>query len=153
MKIDGIQNQVIEEMSRLNDWMDKYEYLINLGRSFNPAAKKIRTEENALKGCQSKVWIRAELKDHKVFFSADSDSLIVKGLLALLLRVLNNQTPKDIVHSNLYFIERVGLSTNLSPSRANGLASIVKQLKSCAAKIDTNYIGAINHHRNKNKPG
>ncbi|MFW6124319.1 MAG: SufE family protein [Acidobacteriota bacterium] len=151
MKINDIQNEIIKEMSELDDWMDKYEYLINLGRSFNPPVKKIRNDDNALMGCQSKVWISAELKDQRVFFFADSDSLIIRGLLALLMRVLNNQHPKDIVSSNLYFIEQTGLSTNLSPSRANGLASIVKHLKLCAAKFATTDRGSVSHHRNKNK--
>lgn len=136
MKIDHIQNEIIQEMSGLREWMDKYEYLINLGRSFDRPDEKFRTEHNAMSGCQSEVWISAELKHNKVSFSADSDSLIVRGMLALLLRVLNNQPPRDIVHSNLYFIDRTGLSTHLSPSRATGLASIVKQLKLYAAKFD-----------------
>lgn len=135
MKIDHIQDEIIEEMSRLDDWMDKYEYLIDLGRNFDSKAEELKTEENALTGCQSKVWISAELKNNGISFSADSDSLITKGILALLLRVLNNQPPRDVAHSDLYFIDRVGLSTNLSPSRANGLASIVKQLKFYAAKL------------------
>ncbi len=135
MKIDDIQNKIIEEMSKLDDWMDKYEYLIELGRSFNPLDEKFKTEENALAGCQSNVWITAKLKDNKVFFSADSDSLITKGMLALLLRVLNKQPPQDIAQADLYFMERVGLSTNLSPSRAHGLALIVKQLKLHASKF------------------
>lgn len=137
MKIDRIQNEIIEEMSALDDWMDKYEYLIKLGRNFDPQDEKFKTEENALKGCQSKVWISAELQDNKISFSADSDSLIIKGILALLLRVLNNQPLKDVAHSDLYFIDRIGLSTNLSPSRANGLASIVQHLKFYATKFDT----------------
>ena len=135
MKIDEIQDKIIDEMSMLDDWMDKYEYLIDLGRSFNPPDEQLKNEENALPGCQSNVWISAELKDNKVFFSADSDSVIIRGILALLLRVLNNQPAKDVIDSDLYFIDRIGLSTNLSPSRANGLASIVKQLKLFGAKL------------------
>lgn len=138
MKIDDIQDEIIEEMSGLDDWMAKYEYLINLGRSLKPADNRFKTEENALTGCQSRVWISAELKATKISFQADSDSMIIRGMLALLLRVLNNQPPKEVTNSNLYFIDRIGLSTNLSPSRANGLASIVKQLKYYAAKFDAN---------------
>ncbi len=134
--IDHIQNEIIEEMSALDDWMDKYEYLIQLGRNFDPQDEDIKTDKNALKGCQSQVWISAELKNNKIHYSADSDSLITKGILALLLRVLNDQPPKEVKNSDLYFIERVGLSTNLSPSRANGLAFMVKQLKFHAAKYD-----------------
>lgn len=135
MKIDEIQEKIIEEMSLLNDWMDKYKYLIELGKSLRPMDEKFKTDENALPGCQSNVWIKAEINDNKIIFSADSDSLITKGLLALLLRVLNNRPPKEVVQAELYFIEEVGLSTNLSPSRANGLALVVKQLKSEAAQF------------------
>jgi cysteine desulfuration protein SufE len=137
MKIDDIQDKIIEEISSLNDWMDKYEYLIDLGRNFNPQDKELKTDENALTGCQSQVWIRAEFKNDRIFFFADSDSLIVKGILALLLRVLNNQPPKAIIKSELYFVDRIGLSTNLSPSRANGLTSIIKQLKWYAIQFDS----------------
>ncbi len=133
-EIDHIQNRIIEEMNDLHEWMDKYEYLIELGRNLNPMDKKFKTEKNALPGCQSNVWLTAELKENKVIFLADSDSLITKGMLALLLRVLNNQSPRDIVQADLYFIERVGLSTNLSPHRAHGLALLVKQLKLHASK-------------------
>jgi len=136
MKIDDIQEEIIDEMSALDDWMDKYEYLIQSGEDLDPMDEKFKTEQTALKGCQSDVWIAAEIKDNRIFFSADSDSRITRGILALLLRVLNHQPPKDIVHSDLYFIHRVGLSTNLSPSRANGLASMVKQMKFCAGKFD-----------------
>lgn len=135
MKIDEIQEKIIEEMSLLNDWMDKYKYLIELGKSLRSMDEKFKTDENALPGCQSNVWIKAEINDNKIIFSADSDSLITKGLLALLLRVLNNRPPKEVVQAELYFIEEVGLSTNLSPSRANGLALVVKQLKSEAAQF------------------
>jgi len=135
-KIDDIQEKIIDEMSALDDWMDKYEYLIQLGADLDPMDKKYKTEQNALKGCQSDVWIAAELEHNRILFSADSDSLITRGILALLLRVLNHQPPKDIVRSDLYFIHRVGLSTNLSPSRANGLASMAKQMKFIAAKFD-----------------
>jgi cysteine desulfuration protein SufE len=129
MTINAIQDKIIEEFSALDDWIDKYEYLINLGKELNPLAADLKTEDNAIKGCQARVWISVELKNGKMIFSADSDALITKGLIALLLRVLNNQTPEDIVNSDLYFIEKIGLSSHLSPSRANGLASIVKHIK------------------------
>jgi cysteine desulfuration protein SufE len=127
--INDIQDKIIEEFSELDDWLDKYEYLIDLGKELNPLAADLKTEDNAIKGCQAKVWISAEMKDGKLCFFADSDALITKGLIALLLRVLNDQTPADIVNADLYFIEKVGLNSHLSPSRANGLASIVKQIK------------------------
>jgi len=129
MTINVIQDKIIEEFSELDDWLDKYEYLIDLGKELNPLAADLKTEDNAIKGCQAKVWISAEMKDGKLCFFADSDALITKGLVALLLRVLNDQTPADIVNADLYFIEKVGLNSHLSPSRANGLASIVKQIK------------------------
>jgi cysteine desulfuration protein SufE len=129
MTINVIQDKIIEEFSELDDWLDKYEYLIDLGKELNPLAADLKTEDNAIKGCQAKVWISAEMKDGKLCFFADSDALITKGLIALLLRVLNDQTPADIVNADLYFIEKVGLNSHLSPSRANGLASIVKQIK------------------------
>jgi cysteine desulfuration protein SufE len=127
--INDIQDKIIEEFSELDDWLDKYEYLIDLGKELNPLAADLKTEDNAIKGCQAKVWISAEMKDGKLCFFADSDALITKGLIALLLQVLNDQTPADIVNADLYFIEKVGLNSHLSPSRANGLASIVKQIK------------------------
>ncbi|MGD8534972.1 MAG: SufE family protein [Candidatus Aminicenantes bacterium] len=129
MTINDIQDKIIEEFSALDDWIDKYEYLINLGKKLNPLAADLKTEDNAIKGCQAQVWISAELKNGKMSFSADSEALITKGLIALLLRVVNHQTPEDIVNSDLYFIEETGLSSHLSPSRADGLASIVKHIK------------------------
>ncbi|UCE41802.1 MAG: SufE family protein [Candidatus Aminicenantes bacterium] len=138
--INDIQDKIIEEFSGLDDWIDKYEYLIDLGKRLNPLALTLKTEKNSMKGCQSKVWINAELKDGRLCFFADSDALITKGLIALLLQVLNNQTPKDIVNSDLYFIEKMGLNVHLSPSRANGLMSIVKQIKWYGLKYHTREI-------------
>jgi len=129
MTINDIQNEIIGEFSGLNDWMDKYAYLIELGKKLKPLDVRSKTEENLLKGCQARVWIKAELKDNRVCFAADSEALITKGLIALLMRVLNNQAPGDILNADLYFIEEIGLSSHLSPSRANGLASIVRQIK------------------------
>lgn len=130
MTIDEIQDAIVEEMSRLGDWMDKYEYLIGLGKAMPSADAGIRNEHNAMPGCQSDVWIRAELRSGTVRFSADSDSLITKGMLSLLIRVLNERSPAEIAGADLYFIVKTGLSTNLSPSRANGLALMVKRMKS-----------------------
>jgi cysteine desulfuration protein SufE len=133
MTINDIQDRIIEEMSRLDDWLSKYEYLIHLGRHFTPLAEDLRTDENAMPGCQSNVWLTAETSGDVMSFQADSDSLITRGMLALLLRVLNHQSPRDIAECDLYFLERIGLRNNLSPSRANGLAAMVKQLKAFAA--------------------
>lgn len=136
-KINKIQDKIIEEFSKLNDWFDKYEYLIDLGNSLEPLDEKLKSEENSISGCQSQVWIKAEIKDERIHYLADSDSLITKGMISLLLRVLNNQFPEDIVNADLYFIDKIGLNSNLSPSRVNGLMSIVKQIKS-SAEMATN---------------
>ena len=136
-KINKIQDEIIEEFSTLNEWFDKYEYLINRGKSLGPLDEKLKSEENSISGCQSQVWIKAEMRDERIHYLADSDSLIIKGMISLLLRVLNNQFPEDIVNSDLYFIDKIGLNSNLSPVRVNGLMSIVKQIKS-SAKIALN---------------
>ena len=136
-KINKIQDKIIEEFSKLNDWFDKYEYLIDLGKSLEPLDEKLKSEENSISGCQSKVWLKAEIRNERIHYLADSDSLITKGMISLLLRVLNNQFPEDIVNADLYFIDKIGLNSNLSPARANGLISIVKQIKS-SAKIAPN---------------
>ena len=129
MTIDEAQDKIIEDFSALEDWLDKYEYIINLGKQLKPLDEKYKSEVNAVKGCQSKVWIFTELSSNKVSFFADSDALITKGLIALLLSVLNHQMPEAIVNTELHFIDKIGLSSNLSPSRANGLASIVKHMQ------------------------
>jgi len=128
MTINAIQDIIIEDFAALDDWLDKYEYIINLGKELAPLDDRLKIEQNAVKGCQSKVWISSELSGGKINFLADSDAMITRGLIALLLRVLNNQTPEDVANAELYFIDRIGLSSNLSPSRANGLASIVKHM-------------------------
>lgn len=134
MIINQTQDKIIEEFSPLNDWLEKYEYLIKLGKSLEPLDDELKTEENLLSGCQSKVWLKAELKNNKIYFFADSDTLITRGIIVLLLRVLNNQSPQDIVNAELYFIDKIGLSSNLSPARADGLTSIVKKIKSMAER-------------------
>ena len=131
-KINKSQDEVIEEFSKLNDWFDKYEYLIKLGKSLEPLDEKLKSEENSISGCQSQVWIKAEMRDERIHYLADSDSLITKGMISLLLRVLNNQYPENIINSDLYFIDKIGLNSNLSPARVNGLMSIVKQIRSSA---------------------
>jgi cysteine desulfuration protein SufE len=134
MNIDEIQAQIIEEFSALEDGFEKYTHIVNLGKSLAPLDKEYRTEENLISGCQSNVWLKGEIKDKKIYFSADSDALITKGIIALLLRVVNNQSPEDILNNSLYFIDQIGLSSNLSPVRGNGLFSVVNSIKSFAQK-------------------
>ncbi len=129
MTIEQIQNQIIEEFSIFEDWMDKYNYLIELGRDCPIIDPKDKVEGNLIKGCQSRVWVSAELIDGKMSIKADSDAVITKGIITLLLRVFNNQTPKDVYESEVFFIEKIGLSTHLSPTRSNGLLAMVKQIK------------------------
>ncbi len=129
MTIEEIQNEIIEEFSMFDEWMDKYEYLIELGRDLPQIDTKFKTNEYLINGCQSKVWLNAELKDGKIYFTADSDAIITKGIVALLIRVLNGRTPKEIMNADLFFIDKIGLSENLSPTRSNGLLAMVKQMK------------------------
>ncbi|MFB6341368.1 SufE family protein [Saccharicrinis sp. FJH62] len=129
MTINEIQDQIIEEFSIFDDWMDKYAYLIEIGNGLDPIDESKKKEQNLIKGCQSKVWIDARFRDGKIFFDADSDAIIVKGIVALLLRTLSGQSPKDIMDSDLYFIEKIGLNNHLSPTRSNGLVAMVKQMK------------------------
>ena len=129
MTINDIQDEIIEEFSGFDDWMDKYQLLIDLGNEQEPLDEKYKTEQNLIDGCQSRVWLQADLQDGKIHFSAESDALIVKGIVALLIRVLSDQTPKDILDADLYFIEQIGLKEHLSPTRSNGLLAMVKQIK------------------------
>ena len=129
MTINEIQDEIIEEFSGFDDWMDKYQLLIDLGNEQEPLDEKCKTEQNLIDGCQSRVWLQADLQDGKIHFSAESDALIVKGIVALLIRVLSDQTPKDILDADLYFIEQIGLKEHLSPTRSNGLLAMVKQIK------------------------
>ena len=129
MTINDIQDEIIEEFSGFDDWMDKYQLLIDLGNEQEPLDEKYKTEQNLIDGCQSRVWLQADLVDGKIHFSAESDALIVKGIVALLIRVLSDQTPKDILDADLYFIEQIGLKEHLSPTRSNGLLAMVKQIK------------------------
>ena len=128
MDIDKIQDQIIEEFSGLEDGFEKYKHIVSLGKSLEALPEKYKTEDNSISGCQSKVWIKAELRSGKIYFSADSDALITKGIIALLLRVVNNQSPEDILNSELYFIDRIGLTSDLSPARGNGLYSVMKRI-------------------------
>lgn len=127
--IDNIQEEIIEEFACLNDWMDKYQLLIDIGSETTPLDECYKTEQNLIEGCQSRVWLQADYKNGLVVFNAESDALIVKGLVALLLRVFNNRTPSEILSSDLYFIDRIGLSEHLSPTRSNGLLAMIKQMK------------------------
>ncbi|MBP1629156.1 MAG: sufE [Bacteroidetes bacterium] len=129
MTIKEIQDQIIEEFSSFEDWMDKYNYLIELGRDCPIIEEKDKKETNIIKGCQSRVWVSAELIDGKMDIKADSDAVITKGIVTLLLRVFNNQPPQEVYDSELYFIDEIGLSTHLSPTRSNGLVAMVKQIK------------------------
>ena len=129
MTIKSIQEEIIDEFLLFDDWMQKYEYMIDLGKSLPLINENNKTDDRLIKGCQSKVWLDAHLKDGKINYTADSDAIITKGIIAILLRVFSNQSPDDILSSNTDFIDKIGLKEHLSPTRANGLVSIVKQLK------------------------
>lgn len=129
MTIDEAQEQIVDEFSIFSDWMDKYNYLIELADDLPEIDEKHRTEQYLIEGCQSRVWVDAELREGKIYYSADSDAIITKGIIALLIRVMNGREPQEILDSDLYFIDRVGLSENLSPTRANGLVAMIKQMK------------------------
>ncbi len=129
MTINEIQDQLIEEFSIFTDWMDRYNYLIELGNNLPALDPKYKTDENLINGCQSKVWLMAEYDNGIMKYAAESDAIIVKGIVALLVRVLNGQPASDVVNSDLYFIDRIGLKENLSPTRSNGLVAMVKKMK------------------------
>lgn len=130
MTINQIQDEIIDEFSEIDDWMDRYGYIIDLGNQLPPIDEKFKTPQYLIEGCQSRVWINAELSpEGRVQFEADSDAIIVKGIIALLIKVLNDQTPADILAADLYFIDRIGLSEHLSPTRSNGLLAMVKQMR------------------------
>ncbi|MBW2937100.1 SufE family protein [Aureisphaera sp. CAU 1614] len=129
MTITTIQEELIDEFSLFDDWMDKYEHLIELGKSLPLIDASLKTEERLIKGCQSKVWLHAEMTDGKVVFTADSDAIITKGIIAVLVRVFSNQLPETIINADTSFIDEIGLKEHLSPTRANGLVSMIKQMK------------------------
>ncbi len=129
MTINEIQDEVIEEFSDFTDWMDKYQLLIDLGNEQPVLDERYKTESNLIDGCQSRVWLQADYVDGKIKFTAESDALIVKGIIALLIRVLSGHTPQEILDANLYFIDRIGLKEHLSPTRSNGLLAMVKQIR------------------------
>ncbi|WP_372932457.1 SufE family protein [Mariniphaga sediminis] len=129
MTIEEIQKEIIEEFSVYDDWMDKYAYLIELGNQLEPLDPKDKTDQNLIKGCQSRVWFVTEIKDGKIHFRGESDAVIVKGLVALLLRVVSGRTPEEIMKNDLHFIDDLGLKQHLSPTRSNGLLAMVKQIR------------------------
>ena len=129
MTINEIQDEIIAEFSDFDDWMDRYQMLIDMGSEQEPLEEKYKTEQNLIDGCQSRVWLQADLVDGMVHFRAESDALIVKGIVALLVRVLSDHTPQEILDAELYFIDRIGLHEHLSPTRSNGLSAMLKQMK------------------------
>ena len=138
MTINEIQDEIIEEFSGFDDWMDKYQLLIDLGNEQEPLDDKYKTEQNLIDGCQSRVWLQADFTPSgTIHFSAESDALIVKGIVALLIRVLSDHTPQEILDADLYFIEQIGLKEHLSPTRSNGLLAMVKQIKMYALAFNS----------------
>ncbi len=129
MNINEIQDQIIEEFSELDDWMDKYQLLIDLGSEQEPLPEEYKTDSNLIEGCQSRVWLQADEVDGRLIFQAESDALIVKGIVSLLIQVLSGHTAEEIVDADLYFIEEIGLKEHLSPTRSNGLVAMVKQMR------------------------
>lgn len=138
MTIKEIQGEIIDEFAMFDDWMERYEYLIELGKSLPIIDEKFKVEENIIKGCQSKVWLHSELSGDKINYTADSDAILTKGLVALLLRVYSGQTSEDILAANTDFIDEIGLKEHLSPTRANGLVSMLKQIKMYAIAQQAN---------------
>lgn len=128
-EIQEIQDEIVDEFSMFDDWMQRYEYMIDLGKSLPLISDEYKTEDNLIKGCQSQVWVHAKMQDDKIVFTADSDAIITKGIIAILVRAFSNQKPQDILEAKTDFIDEIGLKEHLSPTRANGLVSMVKQLK------------------------
>ena len=132
-----IQDEIVDEFSMFEDWEERYQYMIDLGKTLPLIAPEYKTEDNIIKGCQSKVWVHAEMDDNKITFTADSDAIITKGIIAILIRTFSNQHPKDILDANTDFIDQIGLKEHLSPTRANGLVSMIKQIKLYAIAYQT----------------
>ena len=137
MTIEAIQEELIDEFSMFDDWMQRYEYMIELGRSLPLIDENLKTDDKLIKGCQSKVWLNSEMKNGKIIFTADSDAIITKGIIAVLVRVFSNQIPQAILDANTDFIDEIGLKEHLSPTRANGLVSMIKQMKMYALAYQT----------------
>ena len=136
MTIKDIQNEIVNEFSMFDDWMERYEYIIELGKGLPIIEDQYKTEDNIIKGCQSKVWVHAEEKDGKVIFSADSDAILTKGIIAILIRSFSNQTPAAILEANTDFVDEIGLKEHLSATRANGLVSMIKKIKMYALAFE-----------------
>jgi cysteine desulfuration protein SufE len=141
MTVDQAQEQIVEEFSEFPDWTDKYTYLIELSKELDGFKAEYKTNSNLIKGCQSQVWLQAEYADGKIMFYADSDAILTKGMVALLIRVLSNREPDEISTADLWFIDKIGLNTHLSPTRSNGLVSMVKQMKMYALAYKAKYEG------------
>ncbi len=137
MTINELQDNVIEEFADFDDWMDKYALLIDLGNSLSPLEEKYKTESNLIEGCQSRVWLQADYVDGKILFKGESDAVIVKGIVSLLISILSGHTPQEILDADLYFIEKIGLKEHLSPTRSNGLVAMVKQMRMYALAFRT----------------
>lgn len=137
MTINELQNNVIKEFADFDDWMDKYALLIDLGNSLPPLEEKYKTESNLIEGCQSRVWLQADYVDGKILFKGESDAVIVKGIVSLLISILSDHTPQEILDADLYFIEKIGLKEHLSPTRSNGLVAMVKQMRMYALAFRT----------------
>ena len=137
MTINELHNNVIEEFADFDDWMDKYALLIDLGNSLPPLEEKYKTESNLIEGCQSRVWLQADYVDGKILFKGESDAVIVKGIVSLLISILSDHTPQEILDADLYFIEKIGLKEHLSPTRSNGLVAMVKQMRMYALAFRT----------------
>ncbi|MGG7034444.1 MAG: SufE family protein [Flavobacterium sp.] len=137
MEIKRIQDEIVDEFSMFEDWMQRYEYIIELGKNLPLIKEEYKTDENIIRGCQSKVWLQGEITDNKVVFTADSDAILTKGIIAILVRVFSNQHPKDILDADMNFIDEIGLKEHLSPTRANGLVSMIKQIKMYALAFDS----------------
>lgn len=129
MTINETQDEIIEEFSEVDDWMDRYAMIIDLGNSLPPIDEKYKTPEHLIEGCQSRVWLNAEERDGLVYYTADSDAIIVKGIISMLIKVLSGHRPQEIVDADLYFIDRIGLAENLSPTRSNGLLAMIRQMR------------------------
>lgn len=137
MTINELQDNVIEEFSAFDDWMDKYALLIDLGNSLPPLEEKYKTESNLIEGCQSRVWLQTDYEDGKILFKGESDAVIVKGIVSLLINIISGHTPQEILDTDLYFIEKIGLKEHLSPTRSNGLVAMVKQMRMYALAFRT----------------
>lgn len=137
MTIQEIENQIIDEFDNFDDWLDRYNYIIEMGKDCPQIDELDKTDDNIIKGCQSKVWLSAKLEDGRIRFKGDSDAIITRGIVSLLIRVLDNQTPSDILDADLSFIEKIGLKEHLSPTRSNGLTAMVKQMKIYALAFQT----------------